>query len=145
MRKRREVTENNILLFKGNVVRITKELNQQLFFEIRNDVTTDLAEAVSILMKLDVNVWDIEINNKSEIDPEKCLYWLSGGDKEWSTLDHYNRPWVECYLDYQEEFGFMIAQIIEKSKTMGDIKGGFVKYLNLPTLYDFAISKGFVK
>lgn len=145
MRKRREITENNTLLFKNNAVKITKELNHELFFEIKKNVTTDLAEAVSIMMNININVWDIEINNMIEVNPEKCLYWLSGGDREWSTLEHYNKPWVECYLDFQEEFGFMVIEIIKKSKTMSDIRKGFIKYLNLPTLYDFAISKGFVK
>lgn len=145
MKKRREVI-NNTLVFGSNVVKITKEPTNELFFEIRNEVTTDLAEAVSIMMKLDIkDVWNIEVDHNTAIDPEKCLYWLSGGNKEWSLLEHYNKPWVECYLDFQEEFGFMVIEIIKRSKTLRDIRNGFNKYLNLPTLYDFAISKGHVK
>ena len=98
------------------------------------------------MMKLDIkDVWSIEVEHNTAIDPEKCLYWLSGGNKEWFLLEHYNKPWVECYLDFQEEFGFMVVEIIKRSKTLGDIRNGFNKYLNLPTLYDFAISKGHVK
>jgi len=147
MKKRREVAESNILIFETNVVKITKELNQELFFEIKNEVTTDIAEAVSIMMRLDIkDVWDIELNhNINFIDPEKCLYWLSGGNKEWIILEHYNTQWVDCYSQFEEEFGFIVLEIIKRSKTLGDIKSGFIKYLNLPILYDFAISKNFVK
>lgn len=147
MKKRKEVSENNILVFKTNVVEITKDLNNNLFFEIKSEVATDLGEAVAIMMNLGIkDVWNIEIdNNVEDIYPEKSLYWLSGGNKEWSLLEHYKKPWVKCYLDFQEEFGFMVVEIIRRSKTLGDIKSGFIKYLNLPTLYDFAISKKLVK
>lgn len=146
MKRRKDVTENNVLIYKNNIAKITQEPNQELFFEIRNIVTTDLAEAISITMNFDdKEFWEIELNNDINIDPEKCLYWLSGGDKEWLLLEHYNRPWVDCYLEFQEEFGFMVIEIVKNAKTFNDIKKGFNKYLNLPTLYDFAISKGFVK
>jgi hypothetical protein len=146
MRKRKEITENNILVFKSNVVRITKESKNDLFFEIKNVITTDLAEAVAIMMMADVNdVWDIEIESSNEIDTEKCLYWLTGGNKEWSLLEHYNTPWVNCYGEFQEEFGNKVEEIVIKSKKLSDIKFGFKKYLNLPILYDFALSKGLVK
>ena len=62
-----------------------------------------------------------------------------------STLNHYNRPWCDCYLEFQEEFGFLIINIIKKSKKLSDIRNGFMKYLNLPVLYNFAISKNMVK
>jgi hypothetical protein len=146
MRKRKEITENNILVFKSNVVRITKESKNEFFFEIKNVITTDLAEAVAIMMMVDVNdVWDIEIEFTNEIDTQKCLYWLTGGNKEWSLLEHYNTSWVDCYSEFQEEFGDKVEEIVKKSKTLSDIKFGFKKYLNLPILYDFALSKGLVK
>ena len=40
MKKRREVTDNT-LVFGSNVVKITKEPTNELFFEIKNEVTTD--------------------------------------------------------------------------------------------------------
>ena len=149
MKRRKDLTENS-LIFNNNTIRIEMESNQELFFEIRNEVTTDLAEAVAIMAIMEIEgCWDMELNStfpdKFNVDPEKCLYWLSGGPKEWRALEHYNRPWVDCYMDFQEEFGFMVIDIIKESKTLGDIKHGFAKYLNLPILYDFAISKGFVK
>lgn len=147
MKKRKEVVESNVLVFGNNVVRITKESNQELFFEIKNEITTDIAEAVAIMMRLDVkNIWDIELNhNINFVDPEKCLYWLSGGNKEWIMLEHYNISWADCYSQFEEEFGFLVLEIVKRAKTLGEIRDGFIKYLNLPTLYDFAISKNFVK
>ena len=49
--------------------------------------------------------------------------------------------WGECYLKFQEEFGILVYSIIKKSKTFKDIREGFIKYLNLATLYNFALEK----
>jgi hypothetical protein len=90
----------------------------------------------------------MEINKNiiyEDITPEKSLYWLSGGNNEWNSLKNYNKSWCDCYLDFQEEFGFLIVNIVKKSKTLLDIRNAFVKYLNLPTLYNFAISKNMIK
>ena len=35
--------------------------------------------------------------------------------------------------------------IVKKSKTLLDIRNAFVKYLNLPVLYNFAISKNLIR
>jgi hypothetical protein len=135
--------------FDTNRLTMVEEKNEY-FFEIGNKITTDIAEAVSILMRefsWDDKIWQIEVDKKmiyEEIDPEKSLYWLTGGDKEWSSLKNYNRPWSEYYLDFQEEFGFLIVSIVKRSKTLLDIRNGFLKYLNLPTLYNFAISKNMI-
>lgn len=123
---------------------------EALVFEVGKDITTDIAEAASILMR-DFNrshsIWETQINDikMEDISPEKSLFWLSGGYQEWRTLEHYNRPWCDCYLDFQEEFGFIIINIVKRAKTLGDIRDGFLKYLNLPILYDFAVSKDLVK
>ena len=74
---KRRGTLDNTLIYNGKSVIITKE-NQELFFEIQNNITTDLAEAVSIMMKFDIkddDVWKIEIENAKNIDPG-----LKGGD-----------------------------------------------------------------
>ena len=93
------------------------------------------------------NVWDIEFDKSQiqKIEPQKCLYWLSGGDTEWTTQENYIKPWYQVYLDYQMEYGNKIISILERSKTLRDIRNNFIKELNLPTLYEFALSKGFVK
>jgi len=77
--------------------------------------------------------------------PEKIGEKLSGGDKEWRTMEYYNTPWCDCYLDFQTEFGLKIINIIKKSKTLGDIRDYYIEYLNLPILYDFALSKNLLK
>jgi hypothetical protein len=150
MRKKRFTRPNNIrLLTESNIVRISKEVNGQLFFEIGNEITTDIAEAVSIMMRipnLDETVWENELPMDFDtVEPRRALYWLSGGDNEWITLQNYDRPWSQCDIEYQEEFGFMVMSILKKSKKLKDIKNGFIKYLNLPTLYEFALSQGYIR
>ena len=113
-------------------------------------MTTDLGEAVSLLLRncdASDEVWktDIKEMNIDNISPEKSLYWLTGGEKEWKTLEHYNRPWCDCYLDFQEEFGLLVISIIKRSKTLEDMRKHFIEYLNLPVLYDFALSKNFLR
>jgi hypothetical protein len=147
MGKRRVTLEIRKEISNEEVVKITKE-KDECFFEIGKEITSDIAEAVSILMRKvewDDKIWEMEINKNiilEDITPEKSLFWLSGGYNEWRSLNNYKKPWMECYLEFQEEFGFLIVNIVKKSKTLRDIRNGFVKYLNLPTLYDFAISKG---
>ena len=136
-------------LYEDNIIRINKEGNDY-FFEIGKEVTSDVAEAVTILMrKTEWNdpIWDFELKGVllEEISPEKSLFWLTGGNSEWRTLDHYNRPWCDCYLDFQEEFGILVINIIKRSKKLKDIRDNFVKHLNLSILYDFAISKNMIK
>jgi hypothetical protein len=120
------------------------------FFEVGKEITSDIAEAVVILMRdfsWNHDIWETEVDKiKIEnITPEKSLFWLTGGYKEWRSLEHYNRPWCDCYLEFQEEFGFLIINIVKKAKKMGDIRDGFMRYLNLPILYDFAVGKDLVK
>jgi hypothetical protein len=77
-------------------------------FEIGKELTTDIGEAVSILISCDSSnqIWNIEIGEIStENITERSLFWLTGGDKEWRTMEYYNTPWCDCYLDFQTEFG----------------------------------------
>ena len=151
MKKRKVDTKlkgsNN--LYKNEFIDISKE-GDEYFFEIGNLLTNDIAEAVSIMIRrIDGNseIWNLEINGVEieKITPEKSLYWLSGGNDEWQTLENYNKPWSDCYLEFQEEFGMLIVNIIKKSKTFGDIKNKFIKMLNLQTLYDFALSRNMIR
>ena len=136
-------------IYNRGIVRVSKEENEY-FFEIGKELTSDVAEAVAILMrKVDFNeaIWDLEVSNivLENITPERSLFWLTGGYSEWRTLENYNKPWCDCYLDFQEEFGYLIVNIIKKSKTLKDIRENFLKYLNLPILYDFAINKNMIR
>jgi hypothetical protein len=142
-------TRGKIDVYSYDSINISREENEY-FFEIGNDLTSDVAEAVSILMRrvdYDDFVWDIKIKNiiTENITPEKALFWLTGGYEEWKILDNYNKPWVECYLDFQEEFGYIIANIMKKSKNLREVRDNFIKHLNLTTLYDFALSKDMIK
>jgi hypothetical protein len=151
MKKKKVITkekETSIVILSSKNLRVSKELNGEMFFEIKNELTSDLSEAIAIAIIYginDDNFWNtsfqVDINN---ISPDKALYWLSGGDKEWISKDNYTKSWSEVYLTYQEEFGLTIINIINKSKTFSDIKGGFLKKLNLPTLYEFALDKGYL-
>ena len=137
------------IIYDDNTIIISREGNEW-FFEIGKELTTDLGEAVSLLLRncdASDQVWKTEIKemNIDNISPEKSLYWLTGGEKEWKTLEHYNRPWCDCYLDFQEEFGLLVISIIKRSKTLEDMRKHFIEYLNLPVLYDFALSKKFLR
>jgi hypothetical protein len=144
MKKKKVAIMRNFDFWSDNLVKIDKE-GDQYYFEIGNDITTDLAEAVAIMMmkyKNNGKFWDLELNiDYYNITPEKSLYWLSGGDNEWQLMNNYKKSWMECSLEYQEEFGLRVISILKKSKTMKDIKNGFLKYLNLPILYEFALEK----
>jgi hypothetical protein len=133
------------IIYDDKTIIISREGNEW-FFEIGRELTTDLGEAVSLLLRnCDARdeVWktDIKEMNIDNISPEKSLYWLTGGEREWKTLENYNRPWCDCYLDFQEEFGLLVISIIKRSKTLEDMRKHFIEYLNLPVLYDFALSK----
>lgn len=149
MKKKNKIKEEISELLDKNFLNVSKK-NGCLTFEIEGEVTSDLAEAVSILMNknIDINdpIWEKEVENINlyNIVPEKTLFWLSGGYKEWDNLLHYKKPWSECYIYFQEEFGFMVINSIKRSKKLKDIRDYFIKYLNLPILYDFAISKDFI-
>ena len=123
-------------------------LNQD-YYEIGGYVTNDVAEAVSLMMRrkdLDSNIWNAEFkSNQEDIDSRKCLYWLTGGDVEWIKQVNYKKSWMECDDEFVNEFDFVIRWIIKKSKTFDDVRNGFIEYLNLPTLYEFALTKNFIR
>jgi hypothetical protein len=150
MKRKKELLKSELdSVFVSKKLVIKKEGNEW-FFEIGKEMTNDLSEAVTIMMRVckpDDSAWDIEVNNTNieNITPEKSLFWLTGGKQEWRNLENYNRPWCDCYLDFQEEFGFMIIKIIKDSKKLSEVRDGFIKYLNLPIIYDFAMSKNLLK
>lgn len=151
MKKRKILNEyDENFLNRHDYVSITTEVSGETFYEIGNQITTDVAEAVAIMMRSSIkddSVWENEVmkNSIEEVCPEKCLYWLTGGHKEWRNPENFKKSWSECNLIFQEEFGFMVIRILKRSKKLKDVKEGFRKYLNLPILYDFAISQDLVK
>jgi hypothetical protein len=149
MKRKKVEVMRDFNFWTDNFVKIDKE-GDQYYFEIGSDITTDLAEAVAIMMnyknKETDKFWELQIKdiNYYDIKPEQALYWLSGGDYEWKVMNNYKKIWSEVSLDFQEEFGLRIISILKKSKTMRDIRDGFLKYLNLPILYEFALEKELV-
>jgi hypothetical protein len=151
MKKKKTLLKHDLsnVIFSDNRVKVMKYSNEY-YFEIGKELTSDPSEAVCILMRTcDFNheVWNLELQDVDvqSIVPEKSLFWLSGGYTEWRSLDHYRLPWQECYLDFQEEFGFIIINTLKKSKKLSDIRNSFMRHLNLPILYDFAVSKDLIK
>lgn len=151
MKKKKVLLRNELsqIVFNDDRV-VISNFGDEWIFEIGNEITNDVAEAVSILMRrLDFNdpVWKTEVKNVvvENITPEKSLFWLTGGYKEWEKLENYKKPWSDCYLDFQEEFGFLIVRSVRRAKNLKDIRDSFLKYLNLPVLYDFAVSKDLVR
>ena len=135
---------NNV--WDSELIKISKDYDNY-YFEIGSELTMDLAEAVAILMRMkskwNDSIWNLKLNEIDyyNIDPSKCLYWLSGGDEEWVNSENYKKYWHEVQLEFQEEFGVIIISILKKSKTLKDVRTGFLKHLNLATLYNFAIEK----
>jgi hypothetical protein len=151
MKKRKTLVKMNLsdIVFNDNIVSIYKT-ECGYFFEIGEQITDDVAEAVSILMKkVDStdSIWKTRLDDfkKYSVIPEKSLYWLSGGQKEWDTLVNYNKPWCESYIHFQEKFGTMIVEAVENSKTLADVKSIFEYELNLLNIYEFALSESLIK
>ncbi len=152
--KRRKVTVKvkerklDITIYtNGAEVEIVKDIKGNLFFKVGKELSNDLAEGVSLLMRnkkllTDSEIWSINIkNNGYNIYPEKALYWLTGGDSDWNIKDTYKKTWGESYSTYQEKYGELICDIIQNSRTLGDIKYMFMRELNILDLYEFALSK----
>ncbi len=79
MKRKRDLTksENSDLLFRNHKVSIFKS-KDEWYFEIGKEMTKDLAEAVTILMKttgVTDEIWNIEIKNINldEISPSRSL------------------------------------------------------------------------
>ncbi len=148
--KRRKIESLESNIYNENLIKIDIEESGEYYFEIKSEITNDLAEAVAIMMRMkdrwNDKIWNTKIPNIDiyEIDPGKSLYWLSGGHDEWKKLEHYKKSWYESYNEFGEEFGTLVISIIKKSKTLKDIRNGFIKHLNMEKIYDFAIEKDLV-
>lgn len=152
MKKKRVIVEEKgeKVIFQKNGITIYEGLDS-LCFEIGSEITNDIGEAVAILLRtpsVSNDIWDYvvdDIISTNELHPEKSLFWLSGGKKEWNCYENYIKNWNEVHELYNEEFGDDVYRIVRKSKTLRDIRNGFIKKLGLEVFYDFAIERGFVK
>jgi hypothetical protein len=140
--------EEKTYSYGSSEVLIVKESSGEFFFEVGNEITTDISEAVAIMInKISKNseVWNLENNFNKNIHPEKSIYWLSGGHKEWRSSEHYKKSWREYSPLLVEEYGNLVKRIIKKSKTLGEIRDNFLKYMNLSIIYEFALDKEMIK
>jgi len=144
MKKKKVMTkerDTSVVIYSSDRIRVSEELNGELFFEIENELTSDVSEAIAIVMNkgiTDINFWKTPFNiNVNNISPDKTLYWLSGGDNEWIGRTNYSKSWSEVYLNFQEEFGMIIINIIKY--LVGNL------LLNIPTIYEFSLEKGYIK
>lgn len=149
MKRRKTLLEKEEELYNGNNFRIINEGNQ-IIFEIAGFTTLDLAEAVALMIRLDIDnddkVWNLPMTIfDKNVFPEKSLYWLSGGDSEWITLEHYSDSWFNCMFDFCSKWSSDITNSVESAKSLGDVRKYFVNQLNLLRIYEWAISKGFTR
>lgn len=154
MKKRKlavKVKERNLdftIYSNGLDVEVIRDLKGNLYFRVGKELSSDMAEAVALLMrhkksKNEKELWAIEVKDSGyNTYPEKALYWLSGGDTEWHLRENYKKTWGESYGLFQEQYGVIICDIIKESKTLGEIRTKFQKQLNILNLYEFALDKG---
>jgi hypothetical protein len=136
------------VLFQNNEIIITKEFNGELTFQIGKEFTSDILEAVAILMRnsrwSNLDIWDLEIDiEKSNLNTINCLYWLSGADTFWNHPDC-KVEWKVAYPMLVDEFDDKLQGISKKRKSLKEIRKSFIKHFNLDTFYEFALSKGII-
>lgn len=148
MKRRKTLLENEEKIFSSSYLNIIN-VGDQMIFEIQQHTTNDLAEAVALMMKNgahDEEFWKLPTSIFSkDIQSERSLYWLSGGDSEWVFLDNYSDSWYNYCTDFCNRWGSLVMDSIEKSDTLSDIRDSFKKNLNLLAIYDWAIGRGFIR
>ncbi len=130
--------------------------NGRLYFEASSPEleeefqSYDYAEGVAALMRLktvlnDERLWNTKIgNNRYDVTPGRALYWLSGGNREWKSNETYGYEWIEIDTIFEHKFRDLVYEIVENAETLNDIKEGFMKNLNLPILYEFALNNDLI-
>ena len=151
MKRKSQFRENSIKLLNNFTdLKISKISKDETLFELGEVLTTDLAEGIAIMLinedLVNEKIWKTKITeNLEKIEPRRALYWLTGGDREWLTLENYNQNWTECEWSFQERFGLTLMDILKKSSNYDDVRKGFLKKLNLSLFYDFALSKNLIR
>jgi hypothetical protein len=155
MKRTKTTLEGELLFFKSKIS-VFKESDNTYYFESNNDkltyfITDDYMEAVSALMKLkDVmdfeDLWDIEITNKmrENVNIEKSLYWITGGDREWVKNKTYKKTWKELSNTFTKKYSRKLNSINNNSKTLGDVRDELLKYMSLPIIYEFALNEDMI-
>ena len=148
------IIESDPIFFKSKI-QIFKESDLYYFecnnIKLSNFITNDYMEAVAALMKLKDtfdfdNLWEIPISNKmrDNININRSLYWITGGDREWVCNKTYNKTWAEYYEIFVDKYSKRLEKIIDKCETLGEVREEILKYMSLPMVYEFALSKNMV-
>jgi hypothetical protein len=147
MKRRRTIIQNEKIIHESENL-IISNCGKFTIFEIKQHTTFDLLEAVVLMMRnsiddkvfnLPIDLFDININ------PEKSLYWLSGGDSDWVTNETYIDSWHNLYHEFCSEWCNTLHEIVKQSRTLGQLKDALLERLNFMCIYNWCISKGFVK
>lgn len=147
--------ESGVIVYESKFVRIYKENDGSLYFEStsKNKMefkTNDSLEGVAALMKtketfMDDKIWEIELTNKYKSSAENALYWITGGDNQWTSENCiYKYSWSEICDIFTHKWGDKIYEIIGNAKTLGDVKEEFIKHFNLPTIYEFSLDNSLI-
>ena len=147
--------ESKLIYKKGNIsVEKTKDgLLFNLNSQVINDSyieTTDYLTATAMAMRVnnlesDRKFWNIKLINKYEnINLEKTLYWLSGGKNEWNINKVYKHKWEDVKDIFLYKYSDKLLEIIKKSRTLGDLKRGFKRFLNLQEIYEFSLTNNLI-
>jgi len=143
MKKRKVVTMKPFNILDNEDIKISK-YQDDFLFDINGKITDDVAEAVAIMIYQNIpsdnNAWSTNIKNVDlfEIDPKRSLYWLSGGDIDWSS-NNYRKEWHECVGEFSEKFSEIVFEMVQQSKNMLELREKFQKDLNITILYEFAL------
>lgn len=158
-RKKRVIIDNEkgTILYQNDTKDVTVYGdNGRLYFESSNPIleeefgSYDCGESVAALMRLktvfdDEKFWNLKVgSSKYDVNPERALYWLSGGNREWKTNDTYAYEWLEVHSIFEHKFRDIVYEIVENAETLKDIKEEFMNQLNLPVLYEFALSNDLI-
>jgi hypothetical protein len=147
MKRRKSVIESEKVIWEDDRVRIYTLEDKDVIFEVDGDVTLDVAEAVAMMIHRRVDgPWSLDASTFDRgVSPDRCLYWLSGGDREWSLMEHYCLPWFDCCTDICEKWGDSVRAVVQSASTLGDIRDGLRSTASLPDIYDWCIGRGFAR
>lgn len=147
MKRRKSVIDFDRSIWESDRVMIYDLDDHGVIFEVDGEVTLDPAEAVAMMMHRRIDgPWHITLEMPAAtVVPERSLYWLSGGDREWALLENYSLPWPTCCPDFCERWGEEVTRVVADSATLGDVRDGFRSALGLHTIYDWCIARGFVR
>lgn len=136
-----DIDQPGCILYQTALTTIS-ETDSEYYFEIANKVlTNDIVEAVAYLMRTTMwqqeAFWKLPLKQMSNIQPEKGLYWLSGGDDVWKNPLH-TAKWKDVCSLYVGAFGTDVEYLLD-AETLADIRTNIIRHLNLDVMVEFAM------